>query len=70
MFFMIRGSLPFDSYDPDEIISNIKAGQYSMKDEHWDNVSSGAKDLISKLLENNPAHRISIEEALKHPWIT
>lgn len=36
LFFMIRGSLPFDSYDPDEIINNCKNGTYSMSDDHWD----------------------------------
>lgn len=36
--------------NPSEIINNIKQGQYSLKDEHWDNVSTNAKDLIYKLL--------------------
>ncbi|XP_064607863.1 uncharacterized protein LOC135472331 [Liolophura sinensis] len=32
-------------------------------------VSSGAKDLISKLLRRDPNQRISLDEVLAHPWI-
>jgi serine/threonine protein kinase len=32
-------------------------------------ISNPAKDLLSKLLDVNPNDRITIEEALQHPWI-
>lgn len=32
-------------------------------------VSSSAKDLISKLLEVDPCKRISIKQALEHPFL-
>lgn len=46
MFFMLRGSLPFDSWDPDEINQNTIEGKFSLVDDHWNNVSPQAKDLI------------------------
>mmetsp|Transcript_8875 Transcript_8875/g.779 ORF Transcript_8875/g.779 Transcript_8875/m.779 type:complete len:87 (-) Transcript_8875:79-339(-) len=70
MFFMLRGSLPFDSWDPEEINLNTLEGKYSLDDKHWNNVSSQAKNLIKKLLNNNPEERISIKDALKHEWIS
>lgn len=32
-------------------------------------VSTGARDLISKLLVHDPSARLSLDEVLKHPWI-
>ena len=34
----------------------------------WDDVSAHAKDLISKLLVKDPKRRISLEDAMNHPW--
>ena len=33
-------------------------------------VSSGAKDLIKKLLQKNPKNRLPLEEVMKHNWIS
>jgi len=33
-------------------------------------VSEGARDLICRLLRKNPDERISLEDCLRHPWIT
>jgi serine/threonine protein kinase len=33
-------------------------------------LSEAAKDLISKILERDPDRRLSIEEILKHPWMS
>jgi serine/threonine protein kinase len=32
-------------------------------------LSDSAKDLIRKMLDKDPRSRISVEEALDHPWI-
>lgn len=32
-------------------------------------VSPGAKDLVQKLLQKNPADRIALKDVLSHPWI-
>ncbi|CAN0505011.1 unnamed protein product, partial [Discosporangium mesarthrocarpum] len=33
------------------------------------NLSPGAKDLVSKLLTINPQQRITATQALDHPWV-
>ena len=33
-------------------------------------ISDKLKDLVNKMLEKNPDHRISIDEIAEHPWIT
>lgn len=35
----------------------------------WGDVSNEAKDLVVKLLDKNPSTRISISDALRHPWL-
>ena len=35
----------------------------------WYGVSASAQDLLTKILEKNPAKRISAEEVLRHPWM-
>ena len=32
-------------------------------------VSSEAKDLVKRMMDPNPAHRLSAKEALEHSWI-
>lgn len=33
-------------------------------------ISPEARDLVSRLLEVDPTQRLTIEEALRHPWIS
>uniref|UniRef100_A0A3Q1HSR7 Calcium/calmodulin-dependent protein kinase type IV n=1 Tax=Anabas testudineus TaxID=64144 RepID=A0A3Q1HSR7_ANATE len=35
----------------------------------WDEVSLNAKDLVSKLIVLDPHKRLSVQEALQHPWV-
>jgi serine/threonine protein kinase len=36
--------------------------------EQWAQLTPEARELVSRMLEPNPAERISAEEALAHPW--
>ena len=38
-------------------------------DRYWKKVSDDAKDFVKGLLTVDPAHRLSAEEAMKHPWL-
>lgn len=35
----------------------------------WDEVSDSARDLVTQLLQTDPAARPTAEEALQHPWV-
>lgn len=39
-----------------------------MSGKKWERISEEAKDLVSKLLEGEPSERITLEDALRHPW--
>lgn len=68
-FFPLRlGFLPFDSEFTEEVIRNTIEGRYDLEDEFWQCVSDEAKDLVQKLLEKDPERRISLVNAVEHPW--
>lgn len=40
-----------------------------MRRKQWDQISDSAKDLVKRMLVVDPNNRITVEEALDHPWI-
>jgi calcium-dependent protein kinase len=48
----------------------VLAGKFHIDEPEWQEVSSEAKDLVSKLLLYNPDDRISAVDALNHPWLS
>ena len=68
MFFLLSGRQPFKGKNMNELLSNILNCRYSFYDHKWKVISSSAKDLISKLLVVDPLLRLTVHEALKHPW--
>ncbi|XP_010875033.2 serine/threonine-protein kinase Chk2 [Esox lucius] len=49
----------------DQIIQGI----YTFIPSKWDNISDDAKDIVKRLLLVDPKARLTIEEALQHPWL-
>ena len=68
MYILLSGRPPFDGNDDDEILSNVKIGEYDLKSYPFPTLSDECKDLIKKLLTYEPDKRISASDALKHPW--
>ncbi|VDL89304.1 unnamed protein product [Schistocephalus solidus] len=68
LFVLLSGSLPFYG-TRDALYTQILTGQYRMNPDIWNSISAEAKDLTMRLLEVNPLRRLTIEEALRHPWI-
>lgn len=68
LYMLIVGRAPFDGVDDDQIISNIKKGEFNSKHRKLLSASSEVQDLVQKLLEVKPEKRLSAAQALKHPW--
>ncbi|CAG9320845.1 unnamed protein product [Blepharisma stoltei] len=68
MYFMLSGTHPFRANDVKGLFKKIVKCEYNFDDERWTVISKHAKSLIQKLLVVNPHHRISIKNALIHPW--
>jgi len=64
LYILLSGYQPFSSS------KDIVNGRYSFPDRDWSTVSNHAIDLIRKLLTVDPTKRLTIEQALQHPWVT
>jgi serine/threonine protein kinase len=69
VFMLLSGRPPFGGEDETEIMKRALLGVYSMNHHVWDNVSDEAKDFVRKLLQKDPAKRMTSAQALKHPWL-
>ncbi|XP_033637334.1 peripheral plasma membrane protein CASK-like [Asterias rubens] len=67
-FILLSGSLPFFG-TKEHLFDMIVKGRYYMKPRQWDHISEPAKDLIRRMLRVDPRERITVEEALSHPWL-
>mmetsp|Transcript_19140 Transcript_19140/g.34908 ORF Transcript_19140/g.34908 Transcript_19140/m.34908 type:complete len:506 (-) Transcript_19140:2424-3941(-) len=67
---MLSGTAPFIGPDSKTILARVKKAKYKLEGQTWDSVSDMGKDLVRKLMEPDPARRLSAEDALNHQWIT
>ncbi|KAI9323102.1 kinase-like domain-containing protein [Dichotomocladium elegans] len=70
LYTMLCGFPPFYDESITALTHKVAKGQYSFLSPWWDPISPAAKDLITHLLCVNPGQRYTIDEFLKHPWIT
>ena len=69
MYILLCGESPFTGKEEEETMANVRRGTFSMHQKEWDAVSEEGKELVGRLLTKDPAARLTIEEALAHPWI-
>ena len=69
LFILLSGSPPFYGRTHPDIFARIKQGRWGFNGRNWGQVSEGAKDLVRKMLTQDPAARITAEGVLQHPWI-
>lgn len=66
LFVVLSGSLPFNA----ELLSQqIMGAELNFQSPVWKGISAEAKDLITKLVVVDPSKRLTIDQALQHPWI-
>jgi serine/threonine protein kinase len=53
-----------------KLFSKIKRGEWRFHRPDWRHISDDAKDLVRALLVIDPAERMTVDEALRCPWIT
>ncbi|XP_053178384.1 calcium/calmodulin-dependent protein kinase type IV [Scomber japonicus] len=70
LYILLCGFEPFfDARGDQYMYSRILNCDYEFVSPWWDEVSLNAKDLVSKLIVLDPQKRLSVLEALQHPWV-
>jgi serine/threonine protein kinase len=69
VYILLCGHPPFQSKSNREILERSARGQYSLDGKEWEGVSEEAKDIVRRMLTVDPDKRITIVEALEHPWV-
>ena len=69
LFIVLGGYRPFRG-SSDQVMKQIRYGEYEFHPRYWSHVSDAAKDLIRSMLTVDPDERISAADALKSAWIT
>ncbi|KAL4492626.1 hypothetical protein ABPG72_007739 [Tetrahymena utriculariae] len=70
LYFLLCGELPFTGNTNTQIFDKILNQKVEFQGNNWKKVSKEAKDLVKKLLVVNPVDRLTLDQVLKHPWIT
>ncbi|KAI1905573.1 serine/threonine protein kinase [Ophidiomyces ophidiicola] len=55
---------------PYSLVEQIKLGTFNYPSPYWDSVSDPALDLIDRMLTVSVDDRTTIDECLRHPWLT
>lgn len=65
----LSGLSPFLGDSDEETLANVSAADWDFDDPSWEDVSDLAKDFICRLMAKDKRKRMTVQEALQHPWI-
>ncbi|NP_001368673.1 Titin homolog [Caenorhabditis elegans] len=69
-YVLLSGLSPFLGDSDEDTLANVSASDWDFDDPSWDDVSDLAKDFICRLMIKDKRKRMSVQDALRHPWIT
>ncbi|XP_011095398.1 calcium-dependent protein kinase 33-like [Sesamum indicum] len=69
LYILLSGVPPFWAETERGIFDSVLRGHVDFESEPWPSISASAKDLVSRMLTQDPKKRITAAEVLEHPWI-
>ncbi|KAK4439794.1 Calcium-dependent protein kinase [Sesamum alatum] len=69
LYILLSGVPPFWAETERGIFDAVLRGHVDFESEPWPSISASAKDLVSRMLTQDPKKRITAAEVLEHPWI-
>jgi len=70
MYMLLSGSAPYDAPDEGMLQTLICNADLQFLKPVWNNISSSGRDLLGRILQKDPAHRLTAGEILDQAWIT
>ena len=69
LYIMLRGTVPFYGKSEEETALRILKRKLNLHSDGWSEVSTGAKDVLERLLSRRPDFRMSLKELLSTLWV-
>ncbi|XP_062083594.1 calcium-dependent protein kinase 17-like [Humulus lupulus] len=69
LYILLCGVPPFWAESEHGIFNAILRGHIDFTSDPWPSISTGAKDLVRKMLHSDPKQRLTAFQVLTHPWI-
>ncbi|KAJ6799343.1 calcium-dependent protein kinase 1 [Iris pallida] len=69
LYILLSGVPPFWAENEQGIFDAVLRGHIDFSSDPWPSISSGAKELVKKMLRQDPKERLSAIEVLNHPWV-
>ncbi|XP_052182327.1 calcium-dependent protein kinase-like [Diospyros lotus] len=69
LYILLSGVPPFWAETEKGIFDAILEGVIDFHSDPWPTISNGAKDLVRKMLTQDPRKRITSAQVLEHPWL-
>ncbi|XP_022932163.1 calcium-dependent protein kinase 2-like [Cucurbita moschata] len=69
LYILLSGVPPFWAETEKGIFDAILQGHIDFETDPWPKISNSAKDLVKKMLTQDPAQRITSAQVLDHPWM-
>ncbi|KAK4798484.1 hypothetical protein SAY86_030810 [Trapa natans] len=69
LYILLSGVPPFWAKNEKGIFDEILKGDIDFESHPWPSVSDSAKDLVRKMLTQDPRKRITSAQVLDHPWL-
>lgn len=69
LYHMITGQLPFEGADSYQIMARNMQGDVSFASPRWRRVSGPLRALAARMLDKNPATRVTLPEILTMTWL-
>ena len=70
LYILLCGFPPFYDENDAALFAQIQSGDFEFISPYWDPISPEAKDLVTRLLHIDPKKRLTVSQALAHPWFT
>ncbi|KAL8228652.1 hypothetical protein R6Q57_013552 [Mikania cordata] len=69
LYILLSGVPPFWAETEKGIFDAILEGEIDFESDPWPSISRGAKDLVRKMLTQDPRKRITSAQVLEHSWL-